>query len=54
VTGTLAQGYEADIIALAGDPLKDPTAVRRPVFVMKHGRVFKFDPVEAAALAEKR
>jgi imidazolonepropionase-like amidohydrolase len=39
--GTIAPGLEADIIALDGDPLKDITAVRRVVFVMKGGKVFE-------------
>ena len=39
--GSIAPGYEADIIALDGDPLKDITAVRRVVFVMKGGIVYK-------------
>ena len=39
--GMLAPGLEADIIALDGDPLKDITAVRRVVFVMKDGVVYK-------------
>ncbi len=40
--GRLAPGYEADIIALDGDPLKDLTAVRRVVFVMRGGVVYKW------------
>jgi imidazolonepropionase-like amidohydrolase len=40
--GALAAGYEADIIALDGDPLKDLTAVRRVVFVMRGGIVYKW------------
>ncbi len=40
--GSLAPGFEADIIALDGDPLKDPTAVRRVVFVMRGGVVYKW------------
>ncbi len=39
--GSIAPGLQADIIALDGDPLKDITAVRRVVFVMKGGRVYK-------------
>ena len=39
--GTLAPGLEADIIALDGDPLKDITAVRRVVFVMKGGVIYR-------------
>ncbi|HTT24016.1 MAG TPA: amidohydrolase family protein [Candidatus Sulfotelmatobacter sp.] len=39
--GALAPGLEADIIALDGDPLKDITAVRRVIFVMKGGVVYK-------------
>src|SRR5215469_11191073 len=39
--GTIAPGMQADIIALDGDPFKDITAVRRPVFVMKGGKVYK-------------
>ncbi|HXW89551.1 MAG TPA: amidohydrolase family protein [Terriglobales bacterium] len=39
--GSMAPGLQADIIALDGDPLKDITAVRRVVFVMKGGVVYK-------------
>jgi imidazolonepropionase-like amidohydrolase len=39
--GTLAPGMQADVIAVDGDPLKDITALRRVVFVMKSGVVFK-------------
>jgi imidazolonepropionase-like amidohydrolase len=39
--GALAPGFEADIIAVDGDPLKDITALRRVVFVMKGGKVYK-------------
>ena len=42
--GSIAPGLQADIIALEGDPLKDITAVRRVVFVMKGGVVFKNTP----------
>jgi imidazolonepropionase-like amidohydrolase len=46
--GTLAPGFEADIIAVAGDPTKDITALRRIVFVMKGGRVYKNGPVPSS------
>jgi imidazolonepropionase-like amidohydrolase len=39
--GTLAAGFEADIIAVAGDPVKDITALRRVVFVMRGGKVYR-------------
>ena len=39
--GSIAPGLEADIIAIDGDPIKDITAVRRVVFVMKGGVVYK-------------
>jgi imidazolonepropionase-like amidohydrolase len=39
--GSIAPGMRADIIAVDGDPLKDITAVRRVVFVMKSGKVYK-------------
>jgi imidazolonepropionase-like amidohydrolase len=39
--GTLAAGYEADLIAVDGDPLTDITAVTRVAFVMKAGKVYK-------------
>jgi imidazolonepropionase-like amidohydrolase len=39
--GSIAPGLQADIIALDGDPIKDITAVRRVVFVMKGGIVYK-------------
>jgi imidazolonepropionase-like amidohydrolase len=39
--GTIAKGFQADIIALDGNPLTDITAVRRVLFVMKGGVVYK-------------
>ena len=39
--GVIAPGFEADLIAVDGDPLTDITALHRVVFVMKSGRVLK-------------
>jgi imidazolonepropionase-like amidohydrolase len=43
--GTITPGYDADLIAVEGNPLTDITAVRRVVFVMKSGRVYKNERV---------
>lgn len=39
--GSLEPGKTADVIAVAGDPLRDVTVLKRVSFVMKSGRVFK-------------
>jgi imidazolonepropionase-like amidohydrolase len=39
--GTLEPGKWADLIAVAGDPLKDVTTLEQVKFVMKGGEVVK-------------
>jgi imidazolonepropionase-like amidohydrolase len=40
-TGRLAPGYQADIIAVDGDPTADITALTRVTFVMREGKIYK-------------
>jgi imidazolonepropionase-like amidohydrolase len=49
--GSIAPGMEADLVAVDGHPLKDITALRRVVFVMKGGKVFKNLPPRAKPAA---
>ena len=39
--GTIAPGFAADVIATEGDPSRDITALKRVVFVMKAGKVYR-------------
>jgi imidazolonepropionase-like amidohydrolase len=51
--GTIAAGFDADLVAIDGDPLEDITAVRRVRFVMKGGTAFRVD-ARSAPDVEKR
>lgn len=42
--GTLKPGLLADVVAVRGNPLTDFTAMRRVVFVMRDGRVYRNTP----------
>jgi imidazolonepropionase-like amidohydrolase len=42
--GSIAAGMDADLVAVAGNPLDDITTVRRVVFVMKGGKVYRYTP----------
>jgi imidazolonepropionase-like amidohydrolase len=39
--GTVAPGFEADLVAVEGNPLERIEAVRKVVFVMKGGKIFR-------------
>jgi imidazolonepropionase-like amidohydrolase len=39
--GSIAAGMDADLIAVDGDPIKDISALRRIVFVMRGGRIYR-------------
>jgi imidazolonepropionase-like amidohydrolase len=42
--GAIAPGMDADLIAVQGNPLEDITALKRVVFVMKGGEVYRYVP----------
>ena len=46
--GTIEKGKFADLIAVAGDPLKDITEMQRVKFVMKGGEIVKNELTAAA------
>jgi imidazolonepropionase-like amidohydrolase len=41
ITGSIAPGLAADLVAVEGNPLTDITALQRVRFVMRSGRVYK-------------
>lgn len=51
--GSISTGLDADIIAIDGDPLKDITSVKRVVFVMKGGTIYRNDVAAGAARSKK-
>jgi imidazolonepropionase-like amidohydrolase len=37
--GRIAPGYAADLVGVRGNPLEDVSALRRPVMVLREGRI---------------
>ena len=50
VTGVLSEGFEADLIAVAGDPREGLGALRRLTLVVTRGREFVPDRLEGVPL----
>jgi imidazolonepropionase-like amidohydrolase len=45
--GAIAPGMQADFVATNGNPVNEITAVRRVCFVMKAGKVYRYQPAAA-------
>ncbi len=41
--GTVVPGKAADLVAVQGNPLRDISAMTRPVFVMREGIIYRRD-----------
>ncbi len=39
--GSVAAGFDADLVAVEGDPVADISVLKKVVFVMKQGRVYR-------------
>lgn len=52
-TGALAPGLQADLVAVAGNPLQDIAALRAVAFVMKGGIVYKAAPAPQAGTSAR-
>ncbi len=52
--GSLGPGMEADLVGTEGNPLDDITAVRKVVFVMKGGAVYREGRVTSMSTAARR
>jgi imidazolonepropionase-like amidohydrolase len=52
--GSIQPGRYADVIAVAGDPLKDITELQRVIFVMKGGVVYRESAVRTTSTGPMR